>query len=229
MVSAPRVSQDASATVARTRSPLFVIPAPVGAHGNAARYHHLRSRNAHGVVAPKRVRGNQNLGDVRFRLRTLRTHMPQKFVANFLLLGALLSAIFAAASAHAQSCTIDAQCSGGGRSVAMCSGDMLVVTSARCIGGSCQQREERRQNCGPAASQVLSCMGNIAVRSGGGCDTISQSCSVRTDRDVCVKSCACVKNRLIVSTGQCISGAGCARVIIQCQNGCTCSGEPRCL
>jgi hypothetical protein len=166
------------------------------------------------------IPGNRNFGNVRLGSLVIRI-----LLALCLLLGALLTATFV----HAQSCTIDAQCSGGGRSVAMCMGDMLVVKSARCIGGSCQEREERRQNCGPGGSQSVSCMGNIAVRSGGGCDAIGQSCSTRTDREVCVKSCACVKNRLIVSTGQCISGAGCARMAIQCQNGCTCSGEPRCL
>lgn len=146
-----------------------------------------------------------------------------------LLIGLMCFAAFSSNPAHAQSCTIDSQCSGGGRSVATCQGDMLVVRSARCIGGSCQEREERRQNCGPRSSQAVSCAGNVAVRGGGGCDPVGQSCSTRTDREVCSKSCACVKNRLIVSTGQCSPGAGCARAVIQCQSGCTCSGEPRCL
>jgi hypothetical protein len=157
------------------------------------------------------IPGNRKFGDVR------RGSFVQSLLVSLaLLLYGLLLSIFGAAPAHAQSCTIDAQCSSGGRSVAMCVGDMLMVKSARCIGGSCQERKERRQNCGPGASQTISCQGSIAVRSGGGCDPIGQTCSARTDRDVCVKSCACVKNRLIVATGQ-------------CQNGCTCSGESRCV
>jgi hypothetical protein len=234
---------------------LFVIPAQAGNHGTAAPTLRLLPRTAparwrrsgSGVLTHRglnterllqRVKipdmcraegarplpGKQKFWDVR-----LRAHLSKLLVSLVLLFCAILMLIFGAAPAHAQSCTIDAQCAGGGRSVAMCVGDMLVVKSARCIGGSCQEREERRQNCGSGASQAISCQGSIAVRSGGGCDPIGQTCSARTDRDVCVKSCACVKNRLIVSTGQCVSGAGCARTSIQCQNGCTCSGEPRCL
>lgn len=146
-----------------------------------------------------------------------------------LILGLLFLIAHSGTTLFAQSCTFASQCSGGGRSVALCIGDMLVIKSARCMGGICQEREERRQNCGPGASQAISCSGHIAVRSGGGCDPLGQSCSTQTDRDVCVKSCVCVKNRLIIATGQCVPGAGCGRAVIQCQNGCTCSGEPRCL
>ncbi len=173
-----------------------------------------------------RVSGQTN--DKQESLLGMATHKQMR-VALAVVAGFFPCVIFGHSAAFAQSCTIDSQCSGGGRSVAMCSGDMLVVKSARCIGGSCQEREERRQNCGPRSSQAVSCSGNIAIRSGGGCDPIGQSCSARTDREVCVNSCTCAKNRLIISTGQCVNGAGCGRAVVQCQNGCTCSGEPRCL
>jgi hypothetical protein len=235
-----------------TSANLFVIPAQAGTHEQPRRRHRQRHGFAVAKTGPKAasahcVAGAEHKLVVGPGLRrddecrgfgadlSRRPVAVKQLVAwlrhSFAVLIVALMAVayFSTTPAHAQSCTIDAQCSGGGRSVAMCMGDMLTVKSARCIGGSCQEREERRQSCGPAASQAISCQGNIAVRSGGGCDPIGQSCSVRTDRDVCVKSCACVKNRLIVATGQCVSGAGCARATIQCQNGCTCSGEPRCL
>jgi hypothetical protein len=139
------------------------------------------------------------------------------------LFGALLTA-----PAHAQLCTSDLQCPGSGRGIATCNGDTLVIKRSLCV-GSCQERVERSETCAPRAAQAISCSGNIAVRTGGGCDASLQRCSTRMDRDVCVKSCACVGKKLIVSTGMCVSGVGCARSVVQCNSGCTCSGEPRCL
>ena len=129
--------------------------------------------------------------------------------------------------AQAQSCSADSQCPDAGRSSATCVGDTLVVKRSVCA-GSCREVEERRQSCGSRVIGSIACQGNIAVRSEGGCNAISQSCDSRVDREVCVATCACRGNRLIVSTGTCVSGAGCARSVVQCKNGCTCKPEPAC-
>jgi hypothetical protein len=147
-------------------------------------------------------------------------------LAASLLICALITLL--PAPAHAQLCTSDLQCPGSGRSTATCHGDTLIIRRSLCV-GSCQERVERSETCASRATQAVSCSGNIAVRTGGGCDASLQRCSTRMDRDVCVKSCACVGKKLIVSTGQCVSGVGCARSVMQCNSGCTCSGEPRCL
>jgi hypothetical protein len=149
---------------------LFVIPAQAGLHGTAAPTLRVfpRTAPAHwrrsgsGVLTHRGLNserflqrvtipdmrrakdarpnpGKQNLWDMRHSTSVAR--LP---LVLALLLCALLTSIFDGAPAHAQSCTIDAQCAGGGRSVAMCMGDMLVVKSARCIGGSCQHGQYRR-------------------------------------------------------------------------------------
>jgi hypothetical protein len=152
-----------------------------------------------------------------------------------IVFGRALQSLFAfgllfilATPVFAQLCTSDLQCPGSGRSTASCSGDTLIIKRSLCV-GSCQERVERSEACAPRAAQAITCSGTIAVRTEGGCDASLQRCSPRLDRDVCVKSCACVGKKLLVSTGTCVSGVGCARSVVQCQSGCTCSGEPRCL
>jgi hypothetical protein len=129
--------------------------------------------------------------------------------------------------AQAQSCSADSQCSNSGRSVASCVGNTLVVRRSLCA-GSCQEVEERRQDCGSRITGSISCSGNIAIRQEGGCNVSSASCDNRTDREVCVATCSCRGNRLTYSSGTCTPGAGCARVTIQCKTACSCSPEPRC-
>jgi hypothetical protein len=147
---------------------------------------------------------------------------------GMMALGVCDSVALLAGPAQAQTCSADVQCANGGRSMAYCSGDTLIVKRSQC-NGTCQEREERRETCAPRVLGAVSCAGNIATRTTGGCDSSAQRCNTRQDREVCVKSCACVGKRLIVSTGQCLTGAGCARSVVQCKNGCTCGPEPQCL
>jgi len=75
---------------------------------------------------------------------------------------------------------------------------------------------------------TVTCQGNIATRTEGGCNPALGTCDNRLDREVCVPACSCRGKRLTVATGTCVTGAGCARSVVQCENGCTCSPEPRC-
>jgi hypothetical protein len=129
--------------------------------------------------------------------------------------------------AAAQSCSADSQCYNGGRSTFQCVGDTLIVKRSICA-GTCREVEERRQDCGPRTIGGVECSGNIAIRSGGGCNPSFGTCDSRTEREVCVPACSCRGKRLTVATGTCVTGSGCARTTVQCQNGCTCSPEPRC-
>ncbi len=131
------------------------------------------------------------------------------------------------AAASAQRCSADSQCANGGRSSFQCIGDTLIVRRSICS-GTCREIEERRQNCGPRVIGTVTCQGNIATRTEGGCNPALGTCDNRTDREVCVPACSCRGKRLTVATGTCIAGAGCARSVVQCENGCTCSPEPRC-
>ena len=130
-------------------------------------------------------------------------------------------------AASAQRCSADTQCSNGGRSTFQCIGDTLIVRRSVCS-GSCREIEERRQNCGPRVIGTVTCQGNIATRTEGGCNPALGICDNRLDREVCVPACSCRGKRLTVATGTCVAGAGCARSVVQCENGCTCSPEPRC-
>jgi hypothetical protein len=132
-------------------------------------------------------------------------------------------------AATAQRCSADVQCPNAGRSTFLCLGDTLIVKRSLCSGGACREVEERRKNCGSRIGGTVTCAGNTAIRVEGGCNSALGTCDTRTDREVCVASCACRKNRLYIATGVCITGSGCARAVIQCKSGCTCSPEPRCL
>ena len=168
------------------------------------------------------MNGNYALSPVRFgRMRGAAGRCPAIF---FILLAMF---VLSTVGASAQTCSADSQCANGGRSTATCVGDTLVVRRSICA-GRCQDVEERRQSCGSRILGTITCQGNIAIRQEGGCNAISMSCDSRTDREVCVKTCSCRANRLIVSTGQCSSGAGCNRAVIECKNGCSCSPEARC-
>jgi hypothetical protein len=130
-------------------------------------------------------------------------------------------------AASAQSCSADSQCPNAGRSTFQCIGDTLIVRRSVCS-GTCREIEERRQNCGPRVIGTVTCSGNIATRTEGGCNPSLGTCDNRLDREVCVPACSCRGKRLTVATGTCVAGAGCARSVVQCENGCTCSPEPRC-
>jgi hypothetical protein len=132
------------------------------------------------------------------------------------------------ASAVAQSCSADSQCPNSGRSIASCVGNTLIVRRSVCA-GSCREVEERRQDCGSRGLGTVTCSGNLAVRSEGGCNATTASCDNRMDRELCVPSCSCRGNRLIIATGSCTAGVGCGRSITQCKNGCTCKPDPKCL
>ena len=139
----------------------------------------------------------------------------------------LLAALLWAPAARAQTCSADVQCPNGGRSTFACIGDTLVVRRSMCS-GTCREVEERRQSCGSRVIGAVTCVGNTAVTTEGGCNAALGTCDRRTDRQVCVPSCACRGNRLVVATGTCVSGAGCARAVLTCDNGCACTPEPRC-
>jgi len=148
---------------------------------------------------------------------------------TWLLATVLLSAALCLGptAASAQRCSADSQCPNGGRSTFQCIGDTLIVRRSVCS-GSCREIEERRQNCGPRVIGTVTCQGNIATRTEGGCNPALGTCDNRLDREVCVPACSCRGKRLTVATGTCVTGAGCARSVVQCENGCTCSPEPRC-
>ena len=140
----------------------------------------------------------------------------------------LVSLCLGSTAASAQSCSADSQCPNAGRSTFQCIGDTLIVRRS-IYSGTCREIEERRQNCGPRVIGTVTCHGdNIAIRTEGGCNPALGTCDNRVDREVCVPACSCRGKRLTVATGTCIAGAGCARSVMQCENGCTCSPEPRC-
>jgi hypothetical protein len=127
----------------------------------------------------------------------------------------------------AQTCSADVQCANGGRSFFYCIGETLVVKRSVCS-GTCREIEERRQNCGSRMIGVT-CEGNVAVRTGGGCNASLGVCAPpRGDRQPCAPSCVCRGNRLAVASGACTPGVGCARTVQVCRNGCSCSPQPRC-
>lgn len=130
--------------------------------------------------------------------------------------------------AAAQTCSSDGQCPNGGRSVATCQGDTLIVRRSICA-SSCREVEERRETCGSRVLGTVTCAGNTAIRTEGGCNASAARCDNRTDREVCVSTCSCQNNRLIYASGICTPGAGCGRVVLQCKGGCTCKPEPTCL
>jgi hypothetical protein len=137
-------------------------------------------------------------------------------------------ALLASGGALAQTCSSDGQCPNGGRSSATCVGDTLVVKRSICA-GSCRDVEERRESCGSRVIGSVTCQGNTAVKTEGGCNALAMRCDNRLDREVCISTCACVKNRLVYSSGICTPGSGCGRVVLQCKGGCTCKPEPTCL
>lgn len=143
------------------------------------------------------------------------------------LLVSALALLAAAGAATAQICQRDADCQrvgGSGR----CVGDTLVVTRSNCVAGRCVEREVQRQSCrAPLAGRCTG--GATFVRTVGRCDPLAARCISRTESDVCARTCSCRNRRLAISTGQCMSNLGCNRVVLVCEHGCTCTGEPRCL
>ncbi len=144
-----------------------------------------------------------------------------------LLLTLIATPAWVPGGASAQPCTADVQCPNGGRSTAVCIGDTLIVWRSVCS-GACREIEERRQDCGPRVLGTVACTGNMAIRTEGGCNAALGTCDSRTDREVCTPACACRGNRLVVATGICVAGSGCARTVLQCKNCCACTPEPRC-
>jgi hypothetical protein len=129
--------------------------------------------------------------------------------------------------AGAQSCRTDFDCNliGGNN---RCLGDTLILVRRLCLGGTCQEQQTGSINCNPSGG-AGSCAGNTFVRSGGRCDALAGRCIQGASISVtCVRSCSCQGNRLAISTGACSVG-GCVRAVVQCNTGCTCSPEPRCL
>jgi hypothetical protein len=127
----------------------------------------------------------------------------------------------------AQTCTADEQCQRGQRVNAECVGDILVVKRPTCLGGTCRDIEERRENCGAAESSR--CRGGAFEQTSRRCDASLGRCEQRIERDLCLASCDCRDNTLYMSTGQCVSTLGCTRVTMKCEHGCSCEPEPKCL
>ena len=140
----------------------------------------------------------------------------------------LLATAFITAPVVAQPCTIDSQCGASAGGYNTCLGDTLVQKRRICVGGSCQELETGRINCGPG-SGLGTCQGNAFVRSGARCDAAAGRCAQTGSIQItCVKSCSCVGKTLTNSTGTCTAGSGCGRAVLRCKAGCTCDGEPRC-
>jgi hypothetical protein len=149
-------------------------------------------------------------------------------IVQLLALGCSFWLSLAALPSQAQPCAADSQCQTPGITNNVCIGDTLVTRRRICAGGQCQE-QETRQSCGGGGFGGT-CQGNVFLRSGGGCDGLSGRCAAgAVSRDVCIQSCACQGNRLIVATGQCSPGTGCGRFVVQCKAGCTCSPQARCL
>jgi hypothetical protein len=129
--------------------------------------------------------------------------------------------------AVAQECTADEQCRKGQGPAAECVGDLLVVKRSVCLGGTCREIEERRENCG--AAEGSRCRGGAFEQTARRCDAVLGRCEQRTEREVCLASCECRENTVYMSTGQCSPALGCTRVTMKCEHGCTCSPEPKCL
>ena len=139
----------------------------------------------------------------------------------------VLATLAAGSEAFAQRCSTDMDCQRTGlRQDARCVGDTLVVTERRCVGGSCRALE-RRQSCGTGGAGR--CIGNVFEATIGRCDALLGRCVRRAERDVCISSCTCRNNILIVATERCSPNIGCHRGRIVCESGCTCEPEPRCL
>ena len=154
--------------------------------------------------------------------------MPGRRIGCQLLAGLLVLIIASNLAVAQQICTSDTQCwRGGPPTQVACQGDTLVVTQSTCA-GSCRQMEVRRQNC--RGGGPVRCVGNAVERKAGRCDIVQRNCVYDTaNLETCFKSCVCSKTKLIISTGQCVGGIGCGRLIRTCKAGCTCDGEPRCL
>jgi hypothetical protein len=127
----------------------------------------------------------------------------------------------------AQACTSDEQCQQAQRPAAECVGDILVFKRYVCLGGTCRDIEERRENCGAAESSR--CRGAAFEHTSRRCDAVLGRCEQRIERELCLESCDCRDNTLYMSSGQCSPTLGCTRVSMKCEHGCTCSPEPKCL
>jgi len=142
-------------------------------------------------------------------------------------LAVMLGAMATGTDARAQRCATDRDCQPTGlRQEARCVGDTLVLTERRCLGGTCRSME-RHQSC--AVRNGGRCIGNVFESTSGRCDALLGRCARHAMRDVCLPSCTCSENILLVSTGQCSPSIGCHRVRTVCKAGCTCEPEPRCL
>jgi len=141
---------------------------------------------------------------------------------------ALVALAFLATPAGSQPCTADVQCQSGRLSDNLCVGDSLVVKRRVCVGGRCQEREVRRENCRTSGS-IDRCIGNVHEQDRGRCDALAGRCVQRLERQLCTKACSCRDKLLIIATGQCAPGIGCQRAIVKCEGECTCSPQPMCL
>lgn len=143
----------------------------------------------------------------------------------FMMMALLAGFVSLPNQAAGQSCTADVQCPNGGRSVASCLGDTLIVRRSVCA-GSCREVEERRENCGGGIGGV--CTGGAYERVSGRCNSSLGTCERRADRELCSPSCSCRNGLLSVSTGQCSPAIGCHRAVKRCAGGCSCDPVPRC-
>ncbi len=130
--------------------------------------------------------------------------------------------------ALAQPCNSDFQCSPSAGGYNVCLGNTLIMRRRICVGGQCMEQETGRLDCG-GGSIGGRCEGNTYVSGGNRCDALSGRCAQGSAiRIACTKACSCVGRALTISTGTCSAGTGCGRVVMRCQVGCTCAGEPRC-
>jgi hypothetical protein len=155
------------------------------------------------------------------------TYRRRLFSGVAAILVLVMSLVAPRVRVEAQTCTTDEQCQRDQRLNAECVGDILVVKRRTCLGGSCREIEERRENCGAAESSR--CRSGAFEQTSRRCDASLGRCEQRTERDLCLASCDCRDNTLYVSTGQCVSTLGCTRVTMKCEHGCACEPEPKCL
>jgi hypothetical protein len=161
--------------------------------------------------------------------RTLSTPMCHRELLRFMaaILVLVVSLLLPGVPVEAQPCTADEQCRSGLDPNAQCIGDTLVVKRNVCLGGTCREIEERREDC--RAQEASRCRGAAFEQTSSRCDALQARCVQIVEREVCMKSCDCRDKTLSVSAGQCLANLGCNRLSMQCEHGCTCTPEPKCL